>query len=50
MPSSFPGALGALGALISGEHCDRVMGYMEIAKKAGGKFLAGGGRKVSGGS
>jgi aminomuconate-semialdehyde/2-hydroxymuconate-6-semialdehyde dehydrogenase len=33
-----------VGALISREHYDRVMGYMDIAKKEGGKFLAGGGR------
>ena len=33
-----------VGAMISREHYDRVMGYMDIARKEGGKFLAGGGR------
>jgi len=33
-----------VGAMISREHWDRVMGYLDIAKKEGGKFLTGGGR------
>jgi aminomuconate-semialdehyde/2-hydroxymuconate-6-semialdehyde dehydrogenase len=33
-----------VGALISREHYDRVLGYLELARKEGGKFLAGGGR------
>jgi aminomuconate-semialdehyde/2-hydroxymuconate-6-semialdehyde dehydrogenase len=33
-----------VGALISREHYDRVMGYLDIARKEGGKILAGGGR------
>ncbi len=33
-----------VGALISKEHYERVSGYLELAKKEGGTFLAGGGR------
>ncbi len=33
-----------VGALISKEHFERVSGYLELARKEGGKFLAGGGR------
>jgi aminomuconate-semialdehyde/2-hydroxymuconate-6-semialdehyde dehydrogenase len=33
-----------VGAMISREHWERVMGYLEVAKKEGGKFLTGGGR------
>lgn len=33
-----------IGALISKEHYERVMGYIELAKKEGGTFLTGGGR------
>ena len=41
-----------VGALISKEHFERVSGYLELARKEGGKFLAGGGRPkgISGGS
>lgn len=33
-----------VGALISREHYERVSGYLEAARKDGGRFLAGGGR------
>jgi aminomuconate-semialdehyde/2-hydroxymuconate-6-semialdehyde dehydrogenase len=33
-----------VGALISREHYDRVTGYIELARKEGGTFVAGGGR------
>jgi aminomuconate-semialdehyde/2-hydroxymuconate-6-semialdehyde dehydrogenase len=33
-----------IGALISKEHYERVMGYIELARKEGGTFLTGGGR------
>jgi len=33
-----------VGALISREHYDRVMGYLDLARKEGGTMLVGGGR------
>ena len=34
------------GATVSKEHMDKVLGYIELAKKEGGKVLTGGGRRV----
>ncbi len=33
-----------VGALISADHLDKVLGYIELGKKAGAKILVGGGR------
>jgi aminomuconate-semialdehyde/2-hydroxymuconate-6-semialdehyde dehydrogenase len=37
------------GALVSQQHCDKVMSYIELAQKEGGKILTGGGRAKVGG-
>lgn len=38
-----------IGALISAEHMEKVLGYIEMGKAAGARMLTGGGRIVDGG-